>query len=74
MSEKLKKIKEIFLEILENDELAFDENFSMQTCPDWDSVVTVQVVMAVEAEFGVKFSTDEVANMKSVSDILRKIS
>lgn len=74
MEEKLKKINQIFAEVLDDDSIVVDENFSTSTCPDWDSVATVQIVMAVESEFGVKFSTDEVANMKSVSDILKKLS
>ena len=34
----------------------------------------VRIVMAVESEFGVRFTTDEVAGIKSVADILKKIS
>ena len=74
MEEKLSKVQEIFRNVLENENLQIMPEFSAANCGDWDSVATVQIVLAVEAQFGVRFTTDEVANLKSVADILKKIA
>lgn len=42
----------------------------MSNTPAWDSLATVYIVLAAEAEFGMRFTTDEVAAIRSVADIL----
>ena len=37
----------------------------------WDSLAHLRLVMAVEEEFGVRFETEEVASIGSLSDISR---
>ena len=69
----LQKLQEIFRDVIDNDSLVLTESYSTQNNDDWDSVAMVQILLAVEAEFGVKFTTDEVANIKSVADILKKL-
>ena len=74
MDEKLSKLQEIFRDVMDDDSLVLAESYSCADNPDWDSVAMVQIVLAAESEFGVKFTTDEVANIKTAADILKKIS
>jgi len=74
MEEKLEKLQEIFRDILDNEELVIAPEFTVAECDDWDSVAMLQIVMATESAFQVRFSTDEVASIKSVADILKKLS
>ena len=74
MEDKLERLTEIFRDIFEADGLAVVDTLSTSNYDDWDSVAMVRIVMAVESEFGVRFTTDEVAGIKSVADILKKIS
>ncbi len=74
MEDKLERLTEIFRDIFEDDGLAVVDTLSTSNYDDWDSVAMVRIVMAVESEFGVRFTTDEVAGIKSVADILKKIS
>ena len=71
--ENLQKLQEIFRDVIDDESLELTESYSTQDNDDWDSVAMVQILLAVEAEFGVKFTTDEVANIKSVADILKKL-
>lgn len=64
-------LQEIFRDVFDDENLVIDENFSVGGC--WDSAAMVQIVFAVESEFGVKFSTSEIAKIKSVADILKKL-
>jgi acyl carrier protein len=40
----------------------------------WDSLAHVKLVLALEEEFGVKLSFDQVANIRSVADLKRIIA
>lgn len=73
MDEKLGKIQEIFRGVLDDDSLEITPSYSTADNPDWDSVAMVQILLAVESEFGVKFTTDEVAQIKTVADLLKKV-
>lgn len=73
MDEKLGKIQEIFRGVLDDDSLEITPSYSTSGNPGWDSVAMVQILLAVESEFGVKFTTDEVARIKTVADLLKKV-
>jgi acyl carrier protein len=63
-------LQAIFREVFEDPTLQLSESFSMETNPDWDSVATIQIILETEARFKVHFTTDEVASVTSVQDLL----
>lgn len=73
MEENILKLQEIFRDVIDDETLVLTQNYSTTDNEDWDSVAMVQILLAVEMQFSVKFTTDEVANIKSVSDILKKL-
>jgi len=74
MENKIEKLQEIFRDILENEDLVITPEFTVAQCDEWDSVAMLQIVLTTESSFKVRFSTNEVANIKSVADILRKLN
>jgi acyl carrier protein len=40
--------------------------------PKWDSLKHLEIIMAVEAAFGVSFTTDEMSSVSSSVDLARK--
>jgi acyl carrier protein len=69
----LYRLQTIFRDVFENPTLQISEQTSVSNFPDWDSVAMVQIVLATEEEFGVRFTTDQVAGIKSVADIRRSL-
>lgn len=67
----LYRLQRIFREILDDPALVLTPEMSAADLPGWDSVATVQIALAAEAEFHVRFTTDEVAELGSVADLLR---
>ena len=65
-------INEIIAEILElevtNEELMDRENNS-----GWDSIKHLEIIMAIEEEFDIRFSSSEVTNVKGVTDLWRMV-
>lgn len=42
-----------------------------ETIPGWDSLHHLQMIMALEQEFGVQLDTEQIADIRSVADIVR---
>ena len=64
------RLQSIFRDVFSDPKLILTPDMSPASLPDWDSVATVHIVLAIETEFQVRFSTDEVATIASVADLL----
>lgn len=69
-NEQLLKVQEIFRDVLDQPGLCITEKFSTADCPEWDSVATVQIVLATEAAFEVRVPMETVAGLRQVSELL----
>ena len=65
-------IIEILKSVLELDNV--DTTCSQGTCDKWDSMAQLNLVVELEAEFGVSFEPEEIAEMKSYDDIVRVLN
>ena len=69
----IQALNAIFCDIFDEPALNVTQTTSSLDIPDWDSVAQVKLVLAVEEEFGVDFTTDEVAAFKCVGDFMRAL-
>jgi acyl carrier protein len=67
------RLQRIFREVLEDEALQLRVDHSQHNLSGWDSFAQVRLIIGIEEEFGVKFSIDEVAETRSVSELLRLI-
>ena len=65
-SEILEKLQDIFIDLLDDEDFALSEEISMETVPEWDSLLHITLIASVEDEFKIKIGTDEIAKAKSV--------
>lgn len=72
-SDILLKLQSIFRDVLDQADLQINESSSPDTIEGWDSIVNVNIIMAVEEDFGVSFSVDELQTVKSVASIIELI-
>lgn len=68
--QRLDKIREIISDVTHFPPDEIDENSTHETVEGWDSLAQINVIVAVEAEFGVFFTPDEVYELNSVQKIL----
>jgi len=66
----LQKLQAIFREFFDDPTLVITPETSHATLPEWDSVAQVHLVLAVEEVFEMRFTTEEVAHIRSVADFL----
>lgn len=63
------KLNDIFREEFDDEEIVLTENTTSEDIEDWDSLANVNLVVAIEKEFSMRFSMGEVSNMKNVGEM-----
>ena len=63
------RLKTTIAAVLGIDANALGEDASPETIANWDSVKQVDIILAVEDEFGVRFKDDEITALSSYARI-----
>jgi acyl carrier protein len=71
MSEFEDKVRNIFREVFDNDQLEIYDAMQAKDVPTWDSLTHITLIMAIEDEFGIKFSTREVMGFQNVGEMMQ---
>ena len=70
--EIVKKLEEIFSDLFD-EEISLSDQMSPADIEEWDSLMQISILAAVQDEFDVSFEIDEIVAMKNVGDIREKI-
>ncbi len=62
------KVLQILKNLFELDTV--DKTCSQETCPKWDSMGQLNLVVELESEFDVTLEPEEIGNMKCYDDII----
>ena len=68
--EKTQKLTAVFQETFQNRDLVIGREMTAQDVEGWDSLAHVQLIIAVETAFGIKFKLREILGMKNVGDLI----
>ncbi|MDH5354072.1 MAG: acyl carrier protein [Gammaproteobacteria bacterium] len=60
----------VFQDVFDDDELLIERNYTARDIEDWDSLMHVNLVLAVEKEFAIRLSSYEVTRLKNVGDFI----
>ena len=64
----------IFREVLENDEIELSESTVAADVPEWDSLNHIYLVVAIEKQFKIKFTTHQIQSWQCVGDVLKELN
>jgi acyl carrier protein len=64
----------IFRDVFLRDDLALTPGLSAKDVPDWDSFKQIEIIIAVEEQFGIKFRTREMDSLNNVGDLVTLIA
>ncbi len=67
------RLTPIFRDVFNDDTLVVTDNMSAADVATWDSLSNINMIVAVEKTFGVKFSIKDVRNLKNVGELLELI-
>ena len=68
LSDVTSVFRDIFLR-----EVVLKPEYTAADVAGWDSFKHIEIIMAIEERFGIKFSTKDLDGMKSVGDLLNQI-
>ncbi len=60
----------MFRDVFDDDDITVTETTTSADIDDWDSLEHINLVAAVEQEFGMKFTMGQVVTMKNVGEMV----
>jgi acyl carrier protein len=78
LSDILKQVNEVFVEILDDATIVLNATTTANDIEEWDSLSHIQIIVAIEKYFNIRFSSQEIKKFKNVGEmcdaILRRLS
>ena len=67
------KLKKVILDVLELDDFEMQDETTADQVPGWDSLNHINVILAVEKEYGLKFKGLEILKVKNIGELQKLI-
>lgn len=67
------KLTNIFRDVLMQDDLILTDELTAKDVEGWDSFKMIEIIMAVEVEFGIKVKSKQLDNLDHVGDLVELI-
>ncbi len=68
--EIFKELDEIFREVFDDESIHVTEETKADDIEDWDSLEHINLIVAIEEHFNMKFNMNEVTTMKNVGEMV----
>jgi acyl carrier protein len=68
------RLNEVFREYFDDDDITVTDETTAADIEDWDSLEHINLLVAIEREFGIKFTMGETSEMKNVGEMVTAIS
>jgi acyl carrier protein len=72
-SEVLAQVNEVFIDVLDDPNIRLVAATTAKDIDDWDSLTHIELVVAIEKKFAIKFSLVEVQGFKNVGAMCEAI-
>ena len=69
----MNQINVVFRDTLDNEDLEIKEETTANDVEEWDSLTHIQLVVAVEKNFKVRFTSKEIQSWKNVGEMVESI-
>lgn len=67
------KLQEIFQDLFDDETIILTLDTSAEDIEDWDSLMHIQLIVEIEKQFQIKFTTGEVTKLKNVGELITLI-
>ena len=71
--ELLIKINEVFIDVLDDDQLQIAESTSAEDVDEWDSLNHIHLVVAIEKALKLRFTASEIQSWANVGEMMDNI-
>lgn len=73
MEEIYSRLNEVFKDVFDDKNIVINDETTADDIEDWDSLEHINLIVAIENEFGVKFSMGETTSLKNVGEMVTLI-
>lgn len=73
MDSVLQKLQDIFIDVFDDDEIELNDSTTAEDIEEWDSLIHIQLIIAIESEFNMKFKTAEIQGLQNVGQMVELI-
>ncbi len=73
-NEIIKNLNDIFIDVLDNDDIQLTELSNANDIDEWDSLSHIMLIVAIEKYFKIRFDSSEIRNWKNIDELCEGIS
>ncbi|MCR5595869.1 MAG: acyl carrier protein [Lachnospiraceae bacterium] len=67
------ELNEVFRDVFDDESITVDDETTADDIDDWDSLEHINLIAAVEQQFGIKFNMGQIVTMKNVGEMVNYI-
>jgi len=67
------RVREVIVDVFGDEDVVLEPETTAADVEGWDSVTNMEVMIALEREFGIRFSTGEMAAVENVGQLVERI-
>ena len=68
--EIISRLNEIFEDIIDEGPVSLSETSTAKDVDGWDSLTNIQLVVAIEKKYNIKFTSEEIISWKNVGEMI----
>ena len=73
-NEILTTVNNVFIDVLDDDSLALTEATTANDVDEWDSLNHIQLVVAIERQFKIRFTSQEILSWQNIGEMVDSIA
>jgi acyl carrier protein len=72
--EILLQVQNIFRDVLDNERIELTDDTTANDVDEWDSLSHIQLIVAIEKQFKIKFTSKEILSWKNVGEMVDNLA
>lgn len=69
----ISKLNEIFRDVFDDDSIVLRDDLTARHVKGWDSIANIRLMLSIEREFGFRFATGEISELRNVGELVHAI-